>query len=94
MAEGSDWAFSWFKQSPNQTLEKQTLVSRDEKQTQINVRSHKRFSLSTISPKNSLRFWSHFHFFFAGSHQFFTPFWNFTVDFPTHFLAEHFCDKS
>ena len=25
MAEGSDWAFSWFKQSPNQTLEKQTL---------------------------------------------------------------------
>ena len=26
MAEGSDWAFSWFKQSPNQTLEKQTLT--------------------------------------------------------------------
>ena len=26
MAEGSDWAFSWFKQSPNQTLEKQTLI--------------------------------------------------------------------
>ena len=28
MAEGSDWAFSWFKQSPNQTLEKQTLKIR------------------------------------------------------------------
>ena len=25
MAEGSDWAFSWFKLSPHQTLEKQTL---------------------------------------------------------------------
>ena len=28
MAEGSDWAFSWFKQSPNQTLEKQTLSTK------------------------------------------------------------------